>query len=124
MFSYSQTTGILMHASAEIGTGYSGHGDGVNNPASQNVPDVGPIPNTTKYSVGPAFTHPVAGPICMRLTPLDPTATFGRSGFMMHGDNSEGNESASEGCIIMPRATRLLVAQFVAAGDNILEVTT
>jgi hypothetical protein len=35
---------------------------------------------------------------------------FGRSGFLIHGDNSKGNSSASNGCIILPRWARLEVA--------------
>jgi hypothetical protein len=38
----------------------------------------------------------------MRLTQLTGD-TFGRGGFFLHGDNSLGNESASEGCIILSR---------------------
>lgn len=121
MFTYSQTTGELSHNGQSLGTGYSGHGDGVNNPACQNMPMVGPIP-LGKYQIGPEFTHPKAGPICMRLTALPGTVTFGRDGFMMHGDNSLGNRSASEGCIIMPRLTRIQVAALSAGGDNTLNV--
>jgi hypothetical protein len=38
----------------------------------------------------------------------------------MHGDNSRHDQSASEGCIIMPQLTRLAVS---GASDRTLEVT-
>ena len=58
----------------------------------------------------------------MRLTPNPGTNTFGRGGFLMHGDNSLLNHTASEGCIIAPRGIRDLVAAARAAGDNQLTV--
>ena len=122
MFTFEQTTGALKHNGQLLAEAYSGHGEGVNNPAMQYVPDVGPIP-VGRYQIGPEFTHPKAGPICMRLTPIDGTDTHGRAGFMMHGDNSLGNRSASEGCVIVPRLARIQVSELSAAGDGILEVT-
>ena len=45
MLTYSQTTGEMRTALGELlGTGYAGHGEGVNNPALQSVPDTGPLP--------------------------------------------------------------------------------
>ena len=107
---YHQPTGILTAPDGSVaGAGYAGYGDGVNNPADEAIPDVGPIPHG-RYSIGPAFTHPVCGPVAMRLEPLPGTDTHGRSGFLMHGDSSAMNHTASHGCIIMARDIRLRVA--------------
>lgn len=121
MWSFQQSTGMLAHDGGEVGAGYSGHGSGVNNPAWQREPMVGPIPQG-KYRIGAPFAHPAAGPICMRLTALPGTNTFGRAGFMMHGDNRAMDHTASEGCIIAARGYRLQVAATVLGGDDVLEV--
>jgi hypothetical protein len=88
----------------------------------EKVPMVGPIP-VGVYTIGSPFTHPTCGPEAMRLTPNPGTNDFGRSGFLMHGDNSELNHSASEGCIIVAHSIRDQVVAAVAAGDDQLTVT-
>lgn len=106
---YIQTTGELYDPEGVIqGIGYSGAAFGLDNPAAEAVPDVGPIP-CGLYEIGPAFTHPVCGPVCMRLTPSLGTDTHGRGGFMMHGDTASQNHSASHGCIVMSLPVRLAV---------------
>lgn len=115
---YKQSTGELFHDGVLAGTGYSGHGQGVNNPKDQDVLCVGPIPRG-EYEVGSAFVHPTTGPISMRLSPLPGTDTFGRSGFLIHGDNAQHDESASEGCIVVPCDVRQEIS---ASTDRLLEV--
>ena len=75
----------------------------------ESDPDVGPIPRG-EYTIGPFFTDPEKGPIVAHLIPEPETNEFGRSGFMMHGDNMAGNESASLGCIILAHEVRARVA--------------
>ena len=122
MFYYKQASGALFKESTTLGTCYSGHGAGVNNPAMENVPMVGPIP-VGVYTIGKPFTHPTCGPEAMRLTPNPGTNDFGRGGFLMDGDNSELNHTASEGCIIAAKVIRNQVMAAVAAGDDPLTVT-
>lgn len=88
--------------------GYSGHGEGVNNPALETKPNVGPIPKGL-WTIGPAFAHQVLGPVSMRLA-MQRGSTFGRTAFLIHGDNGRNDRSASEGCIILPRLIRERVA--------------
>lgn len=109
MWTYSQSTGRLSRSGKLIGTGYSGHGEGLNNHSKQDVLCIGPIP-CGSYSIGPEFTHPTTGPLSMRLMPLMGTDTFGRSGFLMHGDNSQHDDSASEGCIVISENVRRQVS--------------
>jgi hypothetical protein len=109
MFRYSQTTGELSFGGHVVGTCYSGHGEGLNNPEMQEVPQTGPIPQGT-YTIGPAFTHATKGPFVMELRPDADTEEYGRSGFLMHGDNQALNESGSEGCIVAARPIRVVVA--------------
>lgn len=91
------------------GTGYSGRGEGLNNPTMQNVVNTGPLPAGT-YAIGKAFDHPMLGPEAIPLTPCADNQMFGRSHFYIHGDNQQRNKSASEGCIILDRAARNEIA--------------
>ena len=101
---YRQSTGDLTRDGSYEGRGYSGHGAGVNNPALEADPGIGPIP-AGAWRIGAAHLSPHTGPITMDLAPsgFDP---HGRSLFRIHGDNAAGDESASRGCIILGRAIR------------------
>jgi uncharacterized protein RhaS with RHS repeats len=115
---YSQSTGQISQKGNAVGTGYAGAGVGRNNSAMQSVPNVGPIPQGTWF-IGNAYNSPKAGPITIVLTPSTGTNTFGRSAFGIHGDNSAGNQSASEGCIVVNPSVRNLILN---SGDNELVV--
>lgn len=96
--------GVLLgtgHSGTDDGDGVREPGEGLNDPAMVAVPSVGPIPPGI-YEIGDPFTHPHAGPYALRLTPLQPLVMYGRSGFLVHG----GGLTASQGCIILPRAAR------------------
>jgi len=118
-WSYSQSSGKMTLNGKLVGTGYSGKGEGMNNPAMQDKARVGPLPQGT-YTIGPAFKHPEKGPIVMRLRPQRGTQMFGRSGFLIHGDNKAMNHSASNGCIILGPDIR---KQISASDDRNLIVT-
>lgn len=112
MWKYSQTTGNLYINGDDvpIAVGYSGFGQGKDNPDLQDVHNVGPIP-VGLYNIGPAYDHPELGPVVMNLEPTITTNTFGRSEFRIHGDSKEHPGSASHGCIILPRSIRDWIAQ-------------
>lgn len=97
---------------------YSGIGEGKNNPAFCKVKDVGPIP-PGKYKFSTAIHDPEKGPLSMLLVPLPGTDTFGRNGFMIHGDSIEHPGSASHGCIVAPAGLRMAMN---ASQDRVLEV--
>jgi hypothetical protein len=120
MFTYSQRTGILSEDGRVLGVGYSGAGpNGQNNPAMQEIPDVGPIPRG-RWLIGPEYTHPHLGPLTMALSPAPGTETFGRADFRIHGDSMDHPGAASNGCVILWRGLREKIA---ASADRILEVT-
>jgi hypothetical protein len=121
MWRYSQASGDVTDPSGKpVGIGYSGRGAGLNNPLMQATPDVGPIPRGA-WTIGTFFDDPGGkGPIVAHLKPWCSTETYGRSGFMVHGNNAALNHTASEGCIILPRVVRELVR---ASGDTELDVT-
>jgi hypothetical protein len=85
----------------------------------ESVHDVGPIPRGNWTIVGPPVNTAEHGPYVLMLQPDADTDTFGRSGFLMHGDSKESPGSASHGCVIMPRAVR---EQVWKSGDRDFEV--
>lgn len=104
MWTYRQSTGELIGAAGEIvAAGYSGRGDGRNNPLAQSVHDAGPIPQGS-YAILPPRDTQTHGSFVMPLSPAPTDEMFGRAGFLIHGDNV--NHDASLGCIILPRDVR------------------
>lgn len=119
MWRYVQATGELFDSAGHCeGVGYSGFGAAKNDPAMERMPNMGPIPKGV-YIIGEPFDSPDHGPFVLRLTPTISTNTFGRSGFLMHGDSIDNPGKASHGCIIQARSTREKVHQ---SGDSTLEV--
>jgi hypothetical protein len=119
MWTYAQKTGELLLNGNHVADGYSGFDGGKNNPDMQAVPNSGPIPQGDWTIVGPPANTTDHGPFVLRLQPANGTDTFGRSGFLMHGDSIGNPGCASHGCIIMPRTIREQVWQ---SGDTSLEV--
>ena len=118
-WSYAQKTGELRQDGEPVATGYSGAGAGKNNPDMERVPNVGPIPQGGWTIAGPPTNTADHGPYVLTLKPEADTRTFGRTGFLMHGDSIESPGCASQGCVIMPRAIREHVWK---SGDRELEV--
>ena len=97
--------------------GYSGRAEGKNNPDLEHRKGVGPIP-VGSWRIGHSFDHPRLGKLAYRLDAVsDPT--FGRGGFLIHGDSREHPGNASSGCIILNRAAREAIQFF---GPKQLEV--
>jgi hypothetical protein len=121
MWFYSQTSGALTDPNGnELGRGYSGNGPAMNSPAAQNVLGHGPCPQGL-YAIGQFYTDPTKGPIVAHLMPDAANTMFGRSGFMIHGDNPQMDHTASDGCIILAHDLRQAIA---SSGDKGLTVTS
>lgn len=103
MWYYSQGSGNLLKNSTMVAEGYSGHEEGRNNPRMQTVHEIGPIPQGT-YTIEPPRKTKEQGPFVLPLTPLSALRTFGRTGFLIHGDDVK--HDASRGCIILSRDAR------------------
>lgn len=113
---FVSSTGELRDSDGvHVWTGYSGHGEGRDNPAMEAVPAVGPIPSGL-WSIGPPHNSDHTGPFSMALTPVGHDA-HGRSAFLIHGDNK--TRDASHGCVIVPRPIRERIWN---SGDHQLEV--
>jgi hypothetical protein len=116
---YNSSTGAFKTSDGNlVALCYSGHGDGLNNPALEAVAIVGPIPRGRWQIVRWDDHHGTKGPIVAVLRP-DGHDAHGRSGFLIHGDNTAANHSASHGCIIMNRPARVLLR---AGGQMSFEV--
>ncbi|HUO24658.1 MAG TPA: tlde1 domain-containing protein [Candidatus Aquilonibacter sp.] len=119
MWIYAQKTGELWRDGKQVASGYSGCDKGKNDPAMQAVAEVGPIPQGKWTIIGPPFNSHEHGPYVLRLEPEAGTNSFGRNGFLMHGDSVEFPGCASKGCVILPRAIR---EQVWNSGDCELQV--
>lgn len=87
---------------------YSGkRGRARNDSAYEKEANEGPIPQG-RYLMGRPYHSAKVGPLAIPLSPTADTDTFGRSAFLIHGDNAEGD--ASEGCVIAPRPLRHALA--------------
>jgi hypothetical protein len=120
---YAQSTGQLTHVDATgrttaVASGYSGNGLGLNNPAYEQVPNVGPLPRG-EWNIQAPFNSLNVGPYALPLTPRPGTNAFGRDLFRIHGDNARGNRTASDGCLVFDRSTR---EQIWLSGDRLLRV--
>lgn len=119
MVSYDQNTGHIAIRNTLIGTGYSGFGPGLDNPDMESVPSVGPIPRGGWIIDRWDDHHGEKGPQVAVLSPHGHNA-HGRSAFLIHGDNADGNHTASHGCIV---ANRIIRNALRASGETELEVT-
>jgi hypothetical protein len=104
---YSQTSGLLRHDEEKVGTGYSGHGTGLNNHLAEFEHNHGPIP-CGRYRIGTPGDSIDHGPYVIPLAPSMSNQMAGRNGFLIHGDRvgHVGEHLASEGCIVLARNIR------------------
>jgi hypothetical protein len=121
MWTYVQKTGWFGRDGILSAFGYAGAEVGRNNPEMQQVHNVGPIPVGLYRIVGPPFDTVDHGPKVLRLEPDSENSMHGRAGFLIHGDSVSNPGTASEGCIILPRAVRMKIWE---SGDRELRVTS
>lgn len=130
-FTYAQFDGCLnvdeVPATTWLGTCYSGKGVFRNKPLGSSKQGYGPLPKGWYTLVGPFdnYTSQPAGHhlgnCVFRLVPDADNQMFGRSGFLIHGDNL--NHDASDGCIVAGPSIRQHIAQLFHQGINRLKVT-
>ncbi len=121
-WTWVQSRGELLRDGVMVARGYSGRGDGRNNPDMQGVRATGPIPRG-RWTIGAARNHPKLGPLTIALDKVDGQpgddidAVTRRSAFRIHGNNRAND--ASHGCIILDRWVRELIDK---SDDRQLEV--
>ena len=120
-WTFQQSTGRIVDANGTLLTiGYAGHGAGLDNPADQSIPFVGPLP-IGGYTMDTPINSPRLGGFAIPLIPDASNQEFGRNGFYWHGDNAEHDESASEGCLVSSLESRQTAWE---SGDHRLQVIT
>jgi hypothetical protein len=115
---YRQSTGRLTRDGALVAEGYAGFGEGQNNPAMQHVRDLGPLPQGEWRILPPQDPVRQLGPLAMPLEQIS-GESFGRDDFLIHGDSTARNRTASTGCIVLPMEVRRLILD---SGDTRLVV--
>lgn len=121
---WDQSAGELRRDGKIVSRGYSGKDRGKNNPALQNVPGIGPIPQGMWRMVR-VYDSANVGPFTIELHAVDATPgddrhdETGRGAFRIHGDSIRAPGTASKGCIILPRAVREALWR---SGDRLIEV--
>ena len=116
MWIYNIRQGTITSPDGEVeGHGYSGQPQYKNDPTAVAIHNEGPIPpgrytmSTFFHSEGPRYKHPKGKYVCQLIPALD-NNMFKRAGFMIHGDSISEPGTASDGCIIQGRATRISMA--------------
>lgn len=115
---FEQSTGHLYLNDQFVASGYSGFPPYQNDPKSEQVKSLGPIPKG-RYHIGAPYDSPNVGPFALPLEAYPETMTFGRGDFRIHGDSRLSPGFASHGCLIFPRQVRELIAK---SEDKVLEV--
>ena len=119
---WRQRQGALWHGDNHIADGYSGAPEARNDPAREQESNVGPLPRGI-YRIGSPrdLQGGEHGPFVLPLTACGSDPTFGRGGFLIHGDSKTAPGTASHGCIILPRDIRERIA---ASNDLFLVVVS
>lgn len=122
---YSQDTGGLYLCDESdnrvlLAFCYSGAPGFVNDGSKETEIGKGPIPRGL-WRMDVAYHDRTKGPCTIPLFAIRAGASpdgfpYGRSGFLIHGDNRTGNRSASRGCIIAPRYARECIAALIKYG--------
>jgi len=121
MWTYEQLTGRLLNDAGEVvAIGYSGNGEGKNNPHMESVHDAGPIPCGV-YDIESPRDTTTHGPFVMPLNQEISNTMYGRAGFLIHGDSVHAPGTASQGCIILARDIRQKIWE---SGDRSITVVS
>jgi hypothetical protein len=134
LWTYEQATGKLRNPNGDVtGIGYAGRDfdsagkfvGGKNNPAKENIENVGPVPCGIYAADWMDLVHVVVGKFAIHLTPDQTTkariAVYGRQpfSFFIHGDSFEHPGASSDGCIVQTLRVR---RQLWDSGDHVLQV--
>lgn len=110
-FLYKQITGEFFHALGAsnhqlLAVGHSGFGVGFNDPVSQTLDRVGPIPRGVYVCQRMRLSRRV-GAKAIPLIPWETNHMFGRTGFYICGE--ENGPASGEGHIVVPASVRDLI---------------
>jgi hypothetical protein len=100
--------GQLTLTDGSTASAYSGSSQAWDDPTREAEKGVGPIPAGT-WAIGAPHDSPHTGPFSLPLEPVAGTETFGRSGFLIHGDSAAEDHTASHGCLVCSRGARMAI---------------
>jgi hypothetical protein len=129
-WTYEQKTGKLFHNGGFSAQGYSGFGEGRNNPSMQDHVGLGPLPcgiytgEVIKDESGEQCDYEGKAKPVIRLHPAATNQMFGRAGFLIHGDSRSAPGTASQGCMIEAHDERVYIARMIETGDDQFEVVS
>lgn len=114
MYTYEQSTGRFCNPTSSLfAIGYSGNGEGKNNPSWQGVKMHGPCPCGIYTAVKMLDHDPHLGYYAIKLEPDAATRVFiislGRDpdSYYWHGDSVDHPGDASDGCLVSQRSPRI-----------------
>jgi len=121
MWTFNISAGQLLQDGEFVGDAYAGAPGYTDDPAAEDLVNKGPLPEGW-YTMLPPVDKPYSvGAYAIELVPDATNDMHGRSGFFCHGDNPQGNHSASDGCIV---ALRVIRERMWDSGDHRLQVVS
>lgn len=119
MYTFDQQSGLFTPSDKSFSAvAYSGFGIHRNNPDSEGLTDLGPIPRGL-WVIGFPLTHIILGPFVLPLYPRSPFSTYSRRDFFIHGDSSMSPGNSSKGCIVLELCFRKII---IDSNDHLLKV--
>jgi len=119
---YEQSTGNFYISGTFLERGFAGvKGEHQNNPASQCMKDIGPLPRGRYRMEKPKRSKYVEA---IKLTPFPETDMCQpvRDNFFIHGDNVKFPRTGSTGCIILTITARRKILDAIDKGNDVLIV--
>eukprot|EP01132_Coremiostelium_polycephalum_P000457 gene457-578_t len=108
---YEQSTGKIFNKDGEmVKQGYSGKGEDKNKTESESKISQGPIVRG-EYTIEAPRDSSKTRVYVLDLTPNEKNDMKNRSGFQIHGASKDHPLESSEGCIVLDRDTRELIAE-------------
>lgn len=111
-WTWKQAAGQLWRGEKLIAKGYAGAPGHKNKTESEGLRNKGPIPRGLWRMKSVIMQHKRLGSYVIVLEPVSHDA-LKRSAFLVHADNVNRPGTASEGCIILDRITRIALAACV-----------
>jgi len=119
---YEQSTGNFYISGVFLERGFAGvEGEHQNNPASQCLKDIGPLPRG-RYRMIPDNERTYVKAIQLIPFPDTDMCASKRDGFFIHGDNRQRPRTGSTGCIVLSLIARKAILEAMKHGNEILTV--
>jgi len=120
---YEQSTGNFYISGVFLERGFAGvAGEHQNNPASQCMKNIGPLPRGRYRMVPNIGSTKYVDSILLFPFPENYMCNPVRDEFLIHGDNRKFPRTGSTGCIVLSHPARLKIIDAIKHGNEILTV--